>query len=262
MEITCPSGLRVQLRKLKAKAIGAAFSGVGARKGKRTKPSARLDPLLDFAVEAIIDQGPYRWGSSGRPNWQEVLSGDRAYILLKAREKTFGSRYDFQTQCGMVACRAQIAWQVELSELEIKALPESSKEKLINKEPFEFMLPDGTVLYFGLGTGQTEGRAPRDADIITASVMSRVQKIGDTSLMNKMISIVEELDADVLDELFAEMEASDCGVESSIEVVCDECGGATTIELPFDRSFFMPRTTARKSLSSNERSTSSSSSLE
>jgi hypothetical protein len=77
-------------------------------------------------------------------------------------------------------------------------------------------------------------------------VLSRIEQIGDERDFRKIREIVEDMDADVIDELRADMETKDCGVETSFEVVCDECDEETTIELPFGRTFWMPKTGALK----------------
>lgn len=246
MEITCPSGLRMVIRKLKTKAIGSVFRNVGAGKGGRGRGinrAARLDPLLEFAHAETIDQGIYRWENGKPRSWQDVLTGDRLFVLLKAREKTFGEIYTFKTQCGSLGCRAPIKWDLDLSKLEAKMLPAASKERFIKGEPFVFDA-DGIEIAYHLERGRDEQRIPRDVDPITASVLSRIERVGEEKEPKKIQELVEDLDADILDELRCEMEANDCGVETSFEVICDECGIETTIELPFDRTFFMPKTGA------------------
>lgn len=214
-----------------------------------------MDPMLEFAHVETIDPGVYRW-ENGRPSsWQEVLTGDRLYTLLKTREKTFGSIYSFRTQCGQLGCREPIRWDLDISKLEVKPLSKESKEQFLSSEPFEYKLPNGQTVLYHLELGKHEGRASQQVDPISASILSRLEQIDDEKHFNNLVKIVEDMDADYLDELRADMEDKDCGVETSFEVVCDECGAETTIELPFDRTFFMPKSGNR----SRPRSDSSSS---
>lgn len=247
MEITCPSGLRGRIRKMTGKEQGQLLSRVGGGKGgrKRGRGGDRMDKLLAACWEETLEQGVYRWGD-GKPDWPNVLSGDRYYTLLKIRQKTYGSRYSFKARCGEPACRASFNWGMNLEDLEVRELPKESKEIVVNGGSFVLALPDEQEAEFHLQRGSDEGRFGGDVDPLTAAIMTRLVRIGDVKDPKKLTALVEETDADVLDLLWSEMEAADCGVETSFEVECPECGGETTIVLPLDRTFFMPRSMGRR----------------
>jgi hypothetical protein len=40
--------------------------------------------------------------------------------------------------------------------------------------------------------------------------------------------------------LLSEFERVDCGVETTIEVECPDCGTRQELELPFEQGFFLP----------------------
>lgn len=237
MEITCPSGLRGRIRKYKGRDQGAIFRP-GRGRGKRTDG---LDPLLAGCWEETLDPGIYRF--DGQPDWGEVLLGDRTKTLLMARAVTHGSDYSFMAKCG--DCKARFPWTLDLNDLETQPLPDESKEKLLAKQPFEVELPDGTSVKFHLQRGKDQARIPADVDVITGSILSRLDAIGDVGNQKKFREMVEDMDADVIDFMFCEMQKADCGVEMNFEVVCAECGSESTHSLPFDLTFFFPKAGAQ-----------------
>jgi hypothetical protein len=67
---------------------------------------------------------------------------------------------------------------------------------------------------------------------------------------------IEELSLRDADFLVDEFDRVDYGVDTAIEVECAECFGTQEVDLPFDRSFFMPgkeRTARRRDRSSSFR---------
>lgn len=238
MEITCPSGLRGRIRKLKVKEQGQLLARVGGGKGKRGNDD-RMDGLLDACWEETLDPGPYRF-PSGRPVWQDVITGDRYYVFLKIREATFGPEYEFRVQCSR--CRTAFHWQLDLRDLEVKEMPEEGKRHLVNGEPFEVELPGGDLVRFHVPRGKHEnaGRV-NGLDRLSSAVLARLEQLGDATDRRQMADALGELGLDELDFLLEEMEKVDGGVETSFEVVCPECEWETSVVLPFDRTFFMPK---------------------
>ena len=56
------------------------------------------------------------------------------------------------------------------------------------------------------------------------------------------------------DFLVDEFDRVDCGVDTAIEIECPECFATQDVELPFDRTFFMPgkeRTARRRDRSTS-----------
>jgi hypothetical protein len=58
------------------------------------------------------------------------------------------------------------------------------------------------------------------------------------------------------DLLLDEFDRVDCGVDTTVEIECPECFVTQEVDLPFDRTFFMPakeRTTRRRDRSTSFR---------
>ncbi|MCD6499546.1 MAG: hypothetical protein J7M25_14735 [Deltaproteobacteria bacterium] len=65
---------------------------------------------------------------------------------------------------------------------------------------------------------------------------------------------IEELTMRDADFLVDEFDRVDCGVDTAIEIECPECFASQEIDLPFERTFFMPgreRAARRRDLGSS-----------
>ncbi|MGL1143205.1 hypothetical protein ACSTLN_23735, partial [Vibrio parahaemolyticus] len=52
--------------------------------------------------------------------------------------------------------------------------------------------------------------------------------------------VIDELSMADAAFLMHEFERVDCGVETSIDIECQDCLSEQAVELPFDREFFLP----------------------
>ena len=108
---------------------------------------------------------------------------------------------------------------------------------------------------FGLLTGADERRlaalrAKAAERPITTLLNFRLVAVEGVESKEKL-AFIEDLSLGDVAFLRAEFDRADCGVETEIEVECQECFGTTRIELPFDRGFFLPeKPTAKRSSSS------------
>ena len=65
---------------------------------------------------------------------------------------------------------------------------------------------------------------------------------------------IEELSLRDADFLVDEFDRVDCGVDTTIEMECPECFAVQEVELPFEKTFFMPgkaRTSRRRNRSAS-----------
>lgn len=237
-DVDCPSGLTGVLRGLKGKEMRLLTDKRKAKSGEL------FDDLIQACWLQVTNPGPYRLDAKGMPTWLDVLSGDRFYVLVQLRVATYpGEPYTFPVQCGAPACGEAFQWEVPLEDLEVKRLPEESLRRFKEGIPFETQL-DGATIKFELGTGRHERRGSRFARGAGTDLMR---------IMSQRIISIEGVDKkDIVDwledrelsehrDLLVEMDKVDCGVKTSIEVVCPECGNVQPVDLPFGPAFFMPR---------------------
>ena len=233
MEVTCPSGLKGEIQKPKVRVMNEM------RKIANQDRVKSFSYLLSQTWAKTLDKGPYRWDGEVVP-WEDVLSGDRFYILLKIREALFGPKYEFKVRCAN--CNLNYSWIVELTDLEVKALGKESQEALLRDEKtIHRELAFGHTMAFRLSTGRVERALMREEEPILKYVMPRLVSFDDLKEPEKIREALLDLDHDVLDEMSGVMQEADCGVETGIECVCPGCGTFQALDLPFGRAFFFPR---------------------
>jgi hypothetical protein len=238
-EITCPSGLMGRIRGMKAREERILADR------KLAKSGLQLDEILAACWEKTLEMGPYAFGV-GAPDWSKVLQGDRFFTLLSIRIASYGPHYDFDVQCSNRECRASIPWTVDLRALPVRPLSDESRAAFVSGRNFETVLPRaGRRVTFRLLTGADERRmavqrrAAGERPISTV-LNARIESIESVDARDKLAAI-EDLEMEDVSFLLGEFDRVDCGVETEIAVECPECFGATRVELPFERGFFLPQ---------------------
>ena len=236
--ITCPTGLAGSIRGLKVREERFLADR------KLAKSGAIIDELLRACWEETHDAGPYDFG--GKPfDWDKVLQGDRFFALLELRALTYGREYAFAVNCSEPGCRARIDWELDLHDLPVRPLSEASRAAFLDGNRFETRLPDtGKRAWFRLLTGADERKLPairRNAGdrVLSAMLALRCLEVEGVEAKGKR-RFLEDLSMCDADFLLDEFDRVDCGVETTIEVECQDCFARQHVQLPFDQSFFLP----------------------
>jgi hypothetical protein len=244
--ITCPSGLQGRVRGMRVREERVLADR------KLAKGGGQVEALLGACWEETLDPGPYGF-ESGRADWAQVLQGDRFYALLRVRTLTYGPLYAFSVACREEGCRAAIEWELDLFDLPVRPLSEASRAAFASGNRFETRLPDaGHRAWFRLLTGADEQRLTAMARgpgerAFSAMLALRVLELEGVDPQQKRRAL-EDLSLRDADFLLGEFDRVDCGVDTAIEVECPRCVATQEVELPFDRTFFLPGTakTARR----------------
>jgi hypothetical protein len=236
-EITCPSGLKGTIRKMKVHEA-RAFANQRKAKGDPT------GKLLRACWEETEDPGPYEF-LDGRVDWDKVLLGDRMYAFMAIRIETHGPEYAFMVNCQERDCRRRIEWELNLDELPIRNLTEENKAIFINGNRFETTLPEAeTRIVFRMLLGEDEVQLARlrqrstEIDLFDL-IGFRVVEIEDVSPKDKR-KFIDDLSVADADFMIDEFDRVDCGVNTAIDIECPVCGAVQEIELPFGSTFLMP----------------------
>lgn len=249
--ITCPSGLSGRIRGMKVREERILADRKLAKRG------GQMDRLLAACWEESLDVGPYDFGDKDI-DWGLVLQGDRFYALLQLRTLTYGPEYAFAVNCQNEACRARVEWELDLHDLPCRPLSDHSRTAFEQGNRFETTLPGaGARVWFRLLTGADERKLPqlrRNAGerLLSAMLAFRVVEVEGVDARDKH-RFIEDLTMRDADFLMDEFDRVDCGVDTTIEIECPECLATQDVDLPFDRTFFMPATqrTARRRDRSN-----------
>ena len=236
--ITCPSGLTGRIRGMKVREERVLADR------KLAKSGGQVDELLLSCWKETVDPGPYDFGDK-EIDWSKVLQGDRFFALLQIRALTYGPEYAFAVSCQTESCRSRIEWEIDLRQLPCRPLSEESRAAFLDGNRFESTLPDaGKRVWFRLLTGADERKLPqlrRSAGdrLLSAMLAFRTVEIEGVEPREHR-QFIEDLSMRDADFLVDEFDRVDCGVETSIEIECPECFATQEIDLPFDRTFFMP----------------------
>lgn len=252
MHITLPSRLVGDVRKIRGTeitVIAEQSDGAGAGDGG-------FSTLLGGCWLQTVDRGPYPdaafSGDPEKPAWARVLKGDllTGIIFLRQFSLTDGDVYAFDVQCEGDGCKKNIPWELKLSQLPLKWLPEASAERLKAGQPFETSVAGKKVLFDLQTLAQEEPvlrlmkqqkRAKGTIVDVLAGQIRSVEGVGpDIRARWRWLS---ELSMGELFDLRAAMEEHDCGIETELEVVCQNraCQLEQTVNLPLARRFFSPR---------------------
>lgn len=244
-EITCPSGLQVVMRSLKGKDIDKL------KERRKMATGEALMQVLDDCTVKVIEKSIY--DKLPTFSWMDALIGDSTRAIVALRQATSGDEYDFNVRCSDRSCRQPIRWSLNLSDLVTRKLPPTSAEAFLNGNVFEAEL-GGTKIRYRLNTGRSRSLALKYAAQLDARKKDDEASTEGRALFGlatKIISIdgvdnvLEWLNDQYLDEiekLAKKMDSTDCGVETTIHVVCsgtNGCGLKQEVELPLDRTFFI-----------------------
>ena len=252
--ITCPTGLTGRIRAMKVREERILADR------KLAKAGGQIDELLTACWEETVDAGPYDFGDKGI-DWSQVLQGDRFVALLKIRALTYGPAYAFAVGCQNDGCRARIEWELDLCDLPCRPLSDESRAAFGDGNRFETVLPDaGKRVWFRLLTGADERKIPQlrrgaGDKLLSAMLAFRVVEVEGVEPRERR-QFIEDLTMRDADFLVDEFDRVDCGVDTTIEIECPECFAAQEVDLPFDRTFFMPgkeRTARRRDRSTSFR---------
>lgn len=261
IEITFPSGLRGRIRGLVGRDF-KLFNRATAKTGEG------VTKILNSCWVETVDPGIYRADASGRVNFADVLVGDRFYGIVGIRMAMYPpgcdeEMYTFKVHCTDPGCRATIEWQVKLADLPVRKLPKATADKLVaGVNEFETKLDDGTVVTFALQNGRGQAKAHRlqqhltrhaergqkPADIVLA-LAARIVRISGVEVdeddehtaYEQKVAWLEDLRGPMHRRILRAIEKADCGIETEIEVECDECGARQELDLPFDATFLFPK---------------------
>jgi hypothetical protein len=253
-ELTCPSGLRVRLRSIKGKDLD------GLRDKRKVATGEAISTLLNECTLEVLDAAIYKDLPTAF-SWADTLIGDRMKAIVALRQATSGEEYDFRLRCRDPECREMIDWTINLSDLPEKRLTPENAAVFLSGNVFETLIND-TLVKFKLRTGRDQAKlqkqilqmdaAARDHDkknrqsAENRAVIGVFARIISVDGVTNVMDWLGELDLSEINQLSKAMDAADCGIETTIQVVCENvngngCGLKQEVELPLDSTFFQQR---------------------
>lgn len=242
--IECPSGMVITVREFQVRDKNLLAKSSKASSSRRGNVTAAL---LDAITISLDDPGPvYDFGSRDKPNWSKVLQGDSQVVVLENRIATWGTEYLARVKCSDPACGERFQFDVDLSTIKIKPLPESSHSHVKSGAPLSCVLPrTGKRIEFRLLRGEDEkalSKIQRDYEDTMSSSYLRLRVTGIEGVQatewHSWLEVLNGYDSEFLQAAFDE---ADCGADQAMQLVCPECGNEWVDDVRLDRDFLFPR---------------------
>lgn len=169
---------------------------------------------------------------------RNMLASDRTFLLIRLRQLSMGSTFAFPAVCLICNCRMERV-EVELEGLSITTM----KEEDVIRGEWDVELPSGRTATFRSLTGKDERtlqqiqKAKKDS-LFSAVLNLRVTQLDGEKSSIKALKGLTKRDRDFLRARFDEKEG---GIDTDIEIDCEECGQEFVMTLPVgEQSFFFP----------------------
>lgn len=260
-EFTLPSRGVYYGGKLPGGIVRVKGMGIHADKILATQRLAQSGQSIDYLFKHCVEL-------TDGMSTEDLLAGDRVYLLYLLRGITHGNDYEFIMECP--SCEARVLQRYDLNELiSTVTYPDIS----IGDEPFKVSLP-----YMSKRTGHevwVKVRFMRGRDISSIANRQKFNKRVHSGMPKRDRSIVidqavtenlsliisafggADLGGEVVDQihiksLVDKLHASDTatireflrekspGIDTTIQASCPECGASFRTELPITESFFRP----------------------
>lgn len=242
--IVCPSGLAGSVRGFKVKEANL-LADRGAMKS-----GTAFDQILDACWLSTSDLGPYAVEDGKKLRWEDALVCDRLFAMIQVRCQAYGPDYAFDVQCQSASCGEKIRWILDLEkDLPVKPLPESSRAAFRAGNRFTTTMVDSEdnarEVTFQLLTGKGEREAARilkksPSRLVVAALGARIVSIEGVDANEKSLFLGNQ-EIRVLGDMMTAFDEVDGGIETTIEVECQQCGNRQDVELPLGGEFYLPK---------------------
>jgi len=218
--ITLPSGLTCDIREL-----------TGVEEELLTNP--RLMRSGD-GLNQVLRNCLVRLGEKDEVSVQDVLdllAGDRLYLLVKLRQVSLGDEVTLALTCPNPTCRAASRVTVNIEELPVTVYP--------SEREFTCTLPDSgqTVSFVHLDGHKEQRLAALSEANITQAMLIRITAVDGQAPSKKTLTEMSLKDRQALRQA---MLASDGGIDTTVETVCEQCGAPIRMRIEGDPHFLFP----------------------
>jgi hypothetical protein len=221
-----PKGTKITARSLKVREIKALSS--------MTEENANdiINSVLSSCIRGIeIDN---------------IYAADKLYLIFWLRANTFAdSSYKVNFECSK--CKKHSTYGFTLDQLMIKSLSDTEYEK-----DNQLVLTNGDIIKFKLLTIKDENdniefleknknnMAEFDMEFLTICRMIESVNDKQKGMIEKYLYITEEITAIDYTKIDSKIKKLSIGLEPTITVKCDKCGGMSETLIPFRPDFFLP----------------------
>jgi len=162
---------------------------------------------------------------------EDLLSGDRLFLLVKLRQISLGDSVDLELQCTNAVCKNRNYLSIDLEGLETTSYTEERE--------FAFTLPASKqVVKFTHLDGNKEKRlAALKEPNISSAMMMRIVSVDGKPPSKKILADMSMRDRSALR---MEMSRVDAGIDTTVECDCEQCGTKLKTRLEAEPAFLFP----------------------
>lgn len=206
---------------------------------KKVPATKKMGQLLVGCTQGI---GPFSDPTQVAALVPKLLVGDRVFLLLAIRRVSLGDEYPFRSECP--ECEVQSLFNIDLSGLEVKPMPEPRKRS------YEVVTPKGRKVQWHPMDGAGEQKLANlggEADKVTMALLVRLDAVDDSPPTLSGLKALGMSERNFLRDCFQEAEG---GVDTGMEMECPKCSHEYKIELDIgQQGFFFPSVMRRASKS-------------
>lgn len=241
MEVTCPSGLRGEIRGMKIKELSLMSDAKLVRSGKL------MTEIVKNCWIRTVDPGPYKFTSDVLP-WAHMLHADQLCVFKQIRVATFGSEFEFEVTCDNDSCKHRFLWVMDLDKIPMKPLPETSRPYVgsntylttsVNDKEVQFRLLEVQDELNIMRLGTDHG-----ISTVTAGYMCRIKGVTGVSMDDPKVlaAWIENLDLEVGLQLQENMDAAEPGIGLRTLIECKRCETSWWAVAPLVQAFSKRKT--------------------
>ena len=179
---------------------------------------------------------------------EEMLIGDRMYILIKIRSISRGKIFNPKVHCPH--CRKKYEETINLDELEVTKLDREKFTLTAGRFLFPIELPSSNVkLIARLLTGKEEKELRKLREDHPDMIKSYLMMIRTHEIVGKKVKNVKffrDLDIEDVEHFDSVYEEHEVGVETAVETTCPGCMREWEYNIVFDQNFFLQKRKAKK----------------
>jgi len=172
----------------------------------------------------------------------ELTVGDRIFLMFAIRRTSLGDAYPFRGKCPSEECKYSGLFTLDLADLEVKPMPNPKKRI------YDITLPSGKVARYRPLLGRDEevlAEAANTKQAMSLGILQRLEMLNEAPPTLPMVQALGLRDRNALRDAFEDIEG---GVDTSLEMVCPECGLEFEEELDVSQAgFFFPSSVLRAS---------------
>lgn len=201
----------------------------------KIQESAKVPEVIGQYLMGIAQDLDGKSGPVNKEDLDDMLVGDRMFILFQSRILTHGPTLSHKTTCG--SCGNYGEYEIDLQNIldNAKPYPEGNKR--------EFSIDvGGGVIHFELPNGKTEAKVARNTDMDVNAKLRSI-RLWEEGPGGKLPVSVENLKSKNISALRKALREKECFLDTTAMLTCPSCRKVERIDVMSVADFLFPNLT-------------------